>query len=188
MRNSLLHHLVLLLLLAISPLAAARVHCVCVGDGTYAANSTYEANLRRLAAVLTEAALPGSYTSREVGHWPNRLQAAAFCRHHRRGDGFVTCAAGNCSGGDDYSCAACIAGAFREVESACPYHREAFFSNLNCTLLLEEFRIFRGNGVYEGSILKGALASGLIFQAIGFACLLFLLLCECRGQKRGTAM
>jgi hypothetical protein len=38
----------------------------------------------------------------------------------------------------------------------------------------------------EGNILKQAMASGLVFQAIGFGCLFFLLFQEWRSRKRGT--
>ncbi|CAD6217778.1 unnamed protein product [Miscanthus lutarioriparius] len=97
-----------------------------------------------------------------------------------------------------YRCAECIAGAFLEVERACPYRREALFSDRNCTLELAEIRIFGTGGIFrefffwpsamlhEGNILKQVMASGLVFQAIGFGCLFFLLFQEWRSQKRGT--
>jgi len=105
----------------------------CIGDGVYAANSTYQANLRRVAALLlTEvSATPGhSYATRAVGYWPNRLMASSLCWR-------------------DYRCADCIAGAFLEVERACPYRREALFSNRNCTLELAEIRIFGTGGIFR---------------------------------------
>jgi hypothetical protein len=113
--------------------AAGQSPVECVGDGVYAANSTYQANLRRVAALLlTEvSATPGhSYATRAVGYWPNRLMASSLCWR-------------------DYRCADCIAGAFLEVERACPYRREALFSNRNCTLELAEIRIFGTGGIFR---------------------------------------
>jgi hypothetical protein len=119
--------------------AAGQSPVECIGDGVYAANSTYQANLRRLAALLTAEVsdTPGeSYTARAVGYWPNRLLASSFCwRRYKDGAGF------------GYPCADCIARAFLEVERACPYRREASFSDGNCTLELEESRIFGPGGI-----------------------------------------
>jgi hypothetical protein len=149
MKNPSLLPLVVVLLLAVSlpPTAAGMLPLALVGDGTspyvecagagvYAANSTFEANRRRLASLLLaeEAARGPYYTERAVGYWPNRPQASFFCRLRRRDvDG---------TGSGDSPCAACIAGAFLEVERECPYHRKAFFYSRNCTLEFSEFRIF----------------------------------------------
>ncbi|KAF8669147.1 hypothetical protein HU200_051474 [Digitaria exilis] len=117
--------------LTVMATAGTSPNVECVGDGIYTANSTYEANRRRLAAVLlAEARDHPYYTERAVGHWPNRLEASFFCR----------------SG--DSSCAACIADAFLEVDRECPYHREASFSSRNCTLELEEYRILGTGGIH----------------------------------------
>jgi len=202
MKNPSLLPLVVVLLLAVSLLATTAVgarlvtlvddtsspYVECEGDGgVYAANSTYEANRRRLAGLLlAEADAPGSnyYTDHAVGYWPNRPQAIFFCRHRRRN-------ADGASSGDDSACAACIAGAFLEVERECPYHRKAAFYSSNCTLEFSEFRIFGTDGIFslfEEYVLKQILASGLIFQGIGFGWLFFLLFQEWRSQKRGTMM
>ncbi|CAM0144800.1 unnamed protein product [Urochloa decumbens] len=186
---------VFLLLLAVLPLppaaaVAMRVfnarssssHVECVGDGIYTANSTYEANRRRLAGLLlAEAAARRGpyYTEHAAGYWPFRAQAAFLCRRPRHVNG---------TSSGDSSCAACIAGAFLEMERACPYHRGTFFYGRNCTLHLDEYRIFGTAVMYQGNILKQVLASGLIFQAIGFGWLFFLLLQEWRSRKRGTMM
>ncbi|KAL6656686.1 hypothetical protein ACP70R_004466 [Stipagrostis hirtigluma subsp. patula] len=169
--------LLLLLLAAASPPAAAWSSFSCGGadGGSYAANSTYEANLRRLENLLpaettTSAVSLGRYASRAVGYWPNRVQAAWSCR--RRGEGV---------------CAACIAGAFQEVKQVCPYQKEVSFFNPNCTLKLGEFRIFWGNGVSGRSVLMQALETGMIFQAIGLALLFFLFLQAWRRDK-GTVI
>ncbi|GJN32570.1 hypothetical protein PR202_gb21084 [Eleusine coracana subsp. coracana] len=127
-----------LLLLAVSAHAGARpAFTDCLSDVIYAANSTYEANLRRLAAVLpvTVSASQSSYTYRAVGFWPNRLRAISLCRQPDDDNGL-------------YSCAACIAGAFRELERICPYRKEAFFSNRNCTLQLSEVRMLGTDAIY----------------------------------------
>ena len=113
--------------------AAGQSPVECVGDGVYAANSTYQANLRRVAALLLAevSATPGqSYVTRAVGYWPNRLVASSLCW-------------------PGYRCADCIAGAFLEVERACPYRREALFSDRNCTLELAEIRIFGTGGIFR---------------------------------------
>ncbi|CAN6219080.1 unnamed protein product [Urochloa humidicola] len=176
MKNPSLLSLVVVLLAVSSlpPAAAVMMHLVTVGaspevecggsGGIYTANSTYEANRRRLAGLLlAEAAGPGRpyYTDLAVGYWPNRPQAIMY--------------------GDS----SCIADALLEIERACPYHREASFYSGNCTLEFGEFRIFgTTSSIFNGSILEQVLASGLIFQAIGFAWLFFLLLQEWRSRKR----
>ncbi|KAK3125235.1 hypothetical protein QOZ80_7BG0602120 [Eleusine coracana subsp. coracana] len=206
--NSSLLSLGLLLLVSVSPHAAARPvfpESECIGDVTYAADSTYEANLRRLASVLpaaVSASRNSYYTYRAAGFWPNRVQASSLCRRGDDDDSSVyisgiICENGACYGTSDHegrytSCAACIAGAFRELESACPYYKEAFFSNRNCTLQLSEVQMFdgiHGSLIHGGSMLKQIMKSGLIFQVIGFAWLIFLLLQEWHGRKqRGTVM
>nr|CAB3458192.1 unnamed protein product [Digitaria exilis] len=136
MKNSSL--LSLLVLVAAWPLTAAewsRVSCG-AGGSYYTANSTYQANLRRLAAVVpAEAAAAaashrpryGGYKQRAFGYWPNRLQAAWSCdARDETSDG---------------ACAACVAEAFKSVERECPFHREAFFFNGSCSLRLSEYRI-----------------------------------------------
>ncbi|TKW35132.1 hypothetical protein SEVIR_2G351600v4 [Setaria viridis] len=191
MNNPSLLSLLLVFLLAVSlPPAAADVamrlvsvsvgttssHVECLHGIVYAANSTFEANRRRVAGLLqAEAAARGPYyTKRAVGYWPFRAEASFFCRRRGvDGTGF---------------CAACLAGALLELERECPYHKEASFYGRNCTLELGEYRVFGTAVVYEGNILKQAMASGLIFQAIGFAWLFFLLLQEWRSRKRGTMM
>lgn len=132
MKNSSI--LSLFVLVATAPLAAAAAavwsSVSCGSDSSYTANSTYEANLHHLAAVVpAEAAAANrldTYVAYHVfgfGYWPNRLQADWSCQ----------------SSGSD--CAACIADAFKQVELECPFHREAFFFGGNCTLRLTEYRI-----------------------------------------------
>jgi hypothetical protein len=138
--------LVLLLAVSLPPASAVAVrvfdvvglpssHIQCVDGVVYAANSTFDANRRRLAGLLkAEAAARGGpyYTERAAGYWPFRAQASFFCA--RRGAG---------------SCAACLADAFLELERACPYHKGAsFYSRRNCTLQLGEYRFLGTTAVY----------------------------------------
>ncbi|KAE8780766.1 hypothetical protein D1007_46066 [Hordeum vulgare] len=127
-----LHPLLFLVLLAASPPVATAATFDCVG-GVYKANSTYEANLRRLAAVLPAetAASKGLHASRGVGYWPNRPRASSQCYW----------------GVSSSSCAACVAGAFREAERACPYGKKAVVFARNCTLSLADFPRPLGFGV-----------------------------------------
>ncbi|RLN33437.1 cysteine-rich repeat secretory protein 1-like isoform X1 [Panicum miliaceum] len=163
MKNSSL--LSLFILAAASPLAAtaaaewssARVSCG--GGGSYAANSTYEANLHHLAAVLPAEANASRrrYAYRALGYWPNRLQADWSCQS------------------SDGDCAACIADAFERVERECPFSREAFFFGRNCTLRLGEYSIL-GSDVFGRIPMAPLLAIGMMFQAFGLACLFLMFL------------
>jgi hypothetical protein len=157
MNNPSLLSLLLVFLLAVSslpPAAAVKVvqHSLsfvgwpssdaeCVYGIVYAANSTFDANRRRLAGLLLAEAAAAArggpyYTERAAGYWPFRAEAS-FCKP--RG-----------SAADDTGfCAACLAGAFLELETACPYHKEASFYGRNCTLHLTEYRIF-GTAVAYG--------------------------------------
>ncbi|CAN6219082.1 unnamed protein product [Urochloa humidicola] len=167
----------LFVLVAVSPLAADAWSSVsCGSGGSYTANSTYEANLHHLAAVLpAEAAASAShrrygygygYANRAFGYWPNRLQVDWSCQSSDGGD-----------------CAACIADAFKSVELECPFSREAFFFGGNCTLNLGEYRIL------DSDVFRTPLAVGMIFQAFGLACLFLLFLRAWRHDiKKGTIM
>jgi hypothetical protein len=99
-----------LLLLAVSPLATARpAYTECTSDTTYAANSSYEANLRRVAALLPAAASASEspYAYRAVGLW---VAASTSCH---RDDG---------NGSSEHGRYSSPCGAFRELENACPHH------------------------------------------------------------------
>ncbi|KAG0545222.1 hypothetical protein BDA96_02G343400 [Sorghum bicolor] len=170
----------LVVLLAGSPLAAAAwsesesvVACGGrSGSSSYVANSTYEANLRHLAAVLPAETEASHYHSvdRAIGYWPNRVQASASCWTWTDADG---------------DCATCIAEAFKEVERVCPFRREATFSGIDCYLRLAEFRIF--SIVVFGNTMVQALVMGMIFQALGIACLFFLFIQAWRHDpKKGN--
>jgi hypothetical protein len=93
---------------------------MCDGDGTYTANSTYEANLRRLASALPAeiSSTPQGQGALALGYWPNRLRATWTC-----------------FGGSSSSCSACIAAGFQESEAECPYSKEFFFDDGDCCQL-----------------------------------------------------
>ncbi|XP_066396425.1 cysteine-rich receptor-like protein kinase 6 [Miscanthus floridulus] len=165
-------------LLATSPLAAAAwsesgVACGGRSGSSYGANSTYEANLRHLAAVLpaeTSASHRHS-VDRAIGYWPNRVETSASCWTWTDDDG---------------DCATCIAEAFKELERVCPFRREATFSGDDCNLRLAEFRIFSID-VFRRNPMFEAFAMGIIFQAVGLACLFFLFIQAWRhDSKKGT--
>ncbi|CAN6211856.1 unnamed protein product [Urochloa humidicola] len=157
----------LFVLVAASSLAADAWSSVsCGGGGSYTANSTYEDNLRHLAAVVPAeaAASHRRYAYRAFGYWPNRLQADWSCQSSDGGD-----------------CAACIADAFKSVELECPFSREAFFFGGNCTLNLGKYRIL------DSEVFRTPLVVGMIFQAFGLACLFLLFLRAWRHDiKKGT--
>jgi hypothetical protein len=110
--------LVLLVVLAASPLSTTA-NVICIGVGTYTANSTYEANLRRLASILPAeiSSSPQAQGLHALGYWPNRLRATWTC-----------------FGGSSSSCSACIAAGFhfQESEGECPYSKEFSFSDGDC--------------------------------------------------------
>nr|CAB3454527.1 unnamed protein product [Digitaria exilis] len=133
MKNSSL--LSLVVLIAASLLTAAAWSDVSCGGGggNYTANSTYEANLRRLAAVLPAEAAAShrhryAHPPRAVGYWPNRVRADW-----------------SCYGRDEGDCAACIAGAFKSMERECPFRREASFYSGGCSLHLSQYRILESD-------------------------------------------
>ncbi|KAM0878729.1 hypothetical protein ACQ4PT_034676 [Festuca glaucescens] len=165
----------LLLVLAASPLGTTATISDCFG-GVNAANSTYEANLRRLAAILPAQTASSQRLEafRDLGYWPNRVRAFSRC-YRDRVQGFSSS-----------SCAACIAAAFREAETACPHSTRVVVFAGNCTLSLADFPssipFFGPTSWFE------FLGAGLLFQAIGFAWLFFLLLQEWRDKRRGSMM
>ncbi|KQK15899.1 hypothetical protein BRADI_1g25670v3 [Brachypodium distachyon] len=124
-----------LLAVAVSPLATGAYTVDCIdGGGTYKANSTYEANLRRLAAIVPAEISSSNilFAFRGVGSWPNRPRAASHCYMIINSNGTVSSPSAS-------SCAACIAGAFREAERACPYGKKAVVFGHSCRLSLAGF-------------------------------------------------
>ncbi|KAE8780764.1 hypothetical protein D1007_46064 [Hordeum vulgare] len=137
----------LLLLLAASPAITAGETFHCIG-GVHKTNSTYGANLRRLAAVLPAktASSQGLHASGDVGYWPNRVRASSRCEPH--------------GANSSSSCAACVAGAFREAERACPYGRKVLVVAGNCTLRLGLGSFSRSLALGEGGFSGGSIRAG----------------------------
>ncbi|XP_047062121.1 cysteine-rich receptor-like protein kinase 10 [Lolium rigidum] len=167
--------ILLLVVLATSPLGTTAAISDCFG-GVYAPNSTYEANLRRLAAILSAqtASSQRLEASRDLGYWPNRVRAFSRCYPDRH-QGFTSS-----------SCAACVAAAFREAETACPHITRVIVFLGNCTLALADYP--RSIPFFGPSSWFEFLGAGLLFQAIGFAWLFFLLLQEWRDKRRASMM
>ncbi|KAM0836183.1 hypothetical protein ACQ4PT_062467 [Festuca glaucescens] len=157
--------LLLLVLHAVSPLSTTA-YVMCVGDGRYTANSTYEANLRRLASTLpaeisSSPQAQGLHAQRALalGYWPNRLF-------------FSLCLSKRSS-----SCSVCIAAGFQESEGECPYRKEFVFSDRDCHLHVADFRAFE---CFFRPTLIGSMAVVMALQAVAFAFLFFLFLQEWR--------
>nr|XP_051223938.1 cysteine-rich receptor-like protein kinase 10 isoform X2 [Lolium perenne] len=148
--------LVLLVVLAASPLSTTA-NVMCDGVGTYTANSTYEANLRRLASILPAeiSSSPQAQGLHALGYWPNRLRATWTC-----------------FGGSSSSCSACIAAGFRESEGECPYSKEFFFSGGDCQLHVADFRAFER---FFRPTLTESMALVMALQAVLFALLKYIL-------------
>lgn len=108
-----------LLLLLLRPAIAAEAPN-CDSTTTYTANSTFEANLDRLAAALpaNASASPAGFATATVGVAPEQANGLALCR----GDTNAS------------ACAACVAAAFREAKRACPLDRGASILMDACNL------------------------------------------------------
>ncbi|CAL5027172.1 unnamed protein product [Urochloa decumbens] len=109
--------LALLLLLLRQAIAAPPD---CDATTTYTANSTFQANLDRLAAVLpvNASASPAGFATVTVGVAPEQANGLALCR----GDANAS------------ACAACVAAAFREAKQACPFDKGANVLRDACNL------------------------------------------------------
>uniref|UniRef100_A0A0E0AKW8 Gnk2-homologous domain-containing protein n=1 Tax=Oryza glumipatula TaxID=40148 RepID=A0A0E0AKW8_9ORYZ len=138
-------------------------HMCGILPGPYAANSTYEANLRYLAATLPAKVMNGSSSSSVdvlAGERPNLIAASASC---------------NSSSSEYHDCGACVAEAFRCARRLCPYSRHAVvhLGGGACSVRLHNW--------YK------RIAFQVSLQVIGVACVLFMFLREWRDRKRGTA-
>ncbi|CAN6363095.1 unnamed protein product [Urochloa humidicola] len=108
-----------LTLLLSQPTVAAEIPHAC-DDSSYTANSTFQANLNRLAAALpaNASASPEGYAALAFGTAPDQVNGMALCR----GDTNAS------------SCAACVAAAFRDAQHACPLSKGATVYRDACTL------------------------------------------------------
>ncbi|KAG0545223.1 hypothetical protein BDA96_02G343400 [Sorghum bicolor] len=175
--------LLLSFLLVLLPLAANGDprNVICLGHGNSTSiNSEYEASIHHLAAMLRSektTASPGLYTEYVVGDLPDGVYAVSRCRN----------------GTDSSSCRACVTLALQEARTACPYHRESAFFNGNCSLHLLpavhfDDLVLSETETEKRNIVMRNLSLAMVFQAIGFAWLFFLLLQDSRNRKRCSEM
>nr|XP_034593848.1 cysteine-rich receptor-like protein kinase 10 [Setaria viridis] len=108
----------LALLLLLRPATAAAPNCD--ASTTYTANSTFQANLDRLAAVLpvNASASPAGFATVTVGVTPEQANGLALCR----GDTNAS------------TCAACVTAAFQEAKQTCPFDKGASILRDACNL------------------------------------------------------
>lgn len=101
---------VVVLALLLLPPAAVSIDPACDGT-TYAANSTFQTNLNRLAAALRANAStsPAGFANATVGAAPDQVNGLALCR----GDTNAS------------TCAPCVAAAFKDAQQACHLSRGA---------------------------------------------------------------
>ncbi|TVU38675.1 hypothetical protein EJB05_12059, partial [Eragrostis curvula] len=119
--------LLVLVAAVLAPPADAQPVSFCGDSGNYTANSTYHANVQRLAATLPEntSSSRDLFATATLGAFPDVVYALALCR----GD------VANAS-----SCGSCVAAAFRDARRLCAgardaaaYHDACYarFSNIN---------------------------------------------------------
>lgn len=115
----------------LAPFAAGIPWQVCGSTNTFAPNGKYQANLNRLAATLpgNASASPDLYATAVVGAVPEQVWAMALCR----GDADAT------------ACGTCLAQAFRDVQSDCPYSKEATIYYDTCTLHYSDVHTLAGD-------------------------------------------
>ncbi|CAM0876954.1 unnamed protein product [Alopecurus aequalis] len=98
------------LLIYLTPLAADFAWPICRNDGNYTANSTYEDNLRRVAAALpgNVSTSPDFFATAATGTAPERVHAVGVCRGDLQ---------------DAPACLACITAGFTDAQEQCRYSR-----------------------------------------------------------------
>ncbi|KAL6656693.1 hypothetical protein ACP70R_004473 [Stipagrostis hirtigluma subsp. patula] len=109
------------LALTLVPLAAGDpLGQSCGTSGNYTANSTYQANIRSLAATLPKAASASRtlFATNKTGAVPDIVYALALCR----GDTNAS------------ACASCVATAFQDAQQLCAYNMDATVFYDNCLL------------------------------------------------------
>ncbi|KAL6865245.1 hypothetical protein ACP4OV_016396 [Aristida adscensionis] len=117
-------------------------------SGTYTQNSTYQANIRRLAATLPKNASSSSalYAKDSVGAVPDAVYAHALCR----GDA-----------GDASACASCVAAAFRGAQRRCPLAKDVMIFYDLCYLRFSNRDFFTDDDyIVDAYLLQGARLSG----------------------------
>ncbi|TVU38676.1 hypothetical protein EJB05_12060, partial [Eragrostis curvula] len=114
----------------LAPFAAGYPWPMCGTTSTFAANSTFQANLNRLAATLpgNASASPNLYATAVAGAVPEQVWAMALCR----GDANAT------------ACLSCLQQAFRDVQSDCPYFKDATIYYDPCTLHYSDVHTLAG--------------------------------------------
>jgi len=134
-----------LLLLLLSPRAAAQPWPACGSTGRYTANSSYQSNLASLATALpANASRPGAlFATGSAGAVPDIAYALALCR----GD------AANAT-----ACGACVATAFQDAQQLCAFAKDAAVYYDACYLRFSN-RNFLGDTASNGGelILMNAL-------------------------------
>uniref|UniRef100_A0A0E0I1P0 Gnk2-homologous domain-containing protein n=1 Tax=Oryza nivara TaxID=4536 RepID=A0A0E0I1P0_ORYNI len=198
--------LLLVLALVAPPLAAAAVlddgggghrppfHMCGMVQGRFAPNSSYEANLRRVAATLPAIVANGSSSSSSgvdvlVGERPDQISASAFC-------------GANSSAAPEYSdCGACVAKALRYARRLCGYSRRAMVDLGACRVSYHdvgrvELEIQASLAVrildehtssWWRIVLTHDFPMMVVFQVIGVAWVLFMFLQEWRDGRRRRA-
>jgi hypothetical protein len=116
-------HAALLLLAALPALIAGQPWEICGENGNYTANSTYQANLKQLAAALHKNVSSGTgggrlFASGAVGAVPDAVYALALCR------GDINASA----------CADCVGTIFQDAQQLCPYRKEVSIVYDSCYL------------------------------------------------------
>uniref|UniRef100_A0A0D3GS16 Uncharacterized protein n=1 Tax=Oryza barthii TaxID=65489 RepID=A0A0D3GS16_9ORYZ len=113
-------HAALLLLAALPALIAGQPWQICGENGNYTANSTYQANLKQLAAALHKNVSSGGrlFASGAVGAVPDAVYALALCR------GDINASA----------CADCVGTIFQDAQQLCPYGKEVSIVYDSCYL------------------------------------------------------
>ncbi|CAM0876956.1 unnamed protein product [Alopecurus aequalis] len=99
------------LLISLTPHAAGMPWEICINNtGNYTANSTYEHNLRRVAAALpgNVSTSPDFFATAATGTAPERVHAVGVCRGDLQ---------------DAAACLACITAGFTDAQEQCRYSR-----------------------------------------------------------------
>uniref|UniRef100_A0A0E0LLP2 Gnk2-homologous domain-containing protein n=1 Tax=Oryza punctata TaxID=4537 RepID=A0A0E0LLP2_ORYPU len=164
-------------------------HMCGILTGPYAPNSTYEANLRYLAATLPAKVMNASSSSVDVlaGERPNLIAASASCN----------------SSSEYHDCGSCVAEAFRYARRLCPYSRHAVVDLGACSVSYYDVERSETAEVIEVSsdgiinhhtsfwwlsfIYVDDFPIMLLLQVMGFACVLFMFLQEWRASRKVPA-